>query len=541
MTIQSKKDKHKPSNELLSVNKKQPIKKNNKPIDKKITRFGYIINKKSLSDNKLDEVRQDLTVKPYKPGNFGFKKKDDSFPVYVENGDYIGVPKYYGLEKFGEPDINRLDTYNYPKCDMKFTGKLRPRQEIIVQNVLKGYDEHYNGGLLVAGCGSGKTLLAIYIACHFGLKTLFIVHKNFLKNQFIDRVKSCTNVKHVGTIQRKKVDIDHPFVVGMVHSLAKINYDDEIFKDFGMIIIDEVHHMGARNFSKVYQKMSAKYMLGISAERRRTDGLYKIINWYMGPFLHIEEQKPNDMVVVKKIHYKTNNKERSKVIINKYTKEPDRSTMTTNLVKIKSRNRLILNMIMECYDAGKNVLCLSGRLKQINLLYKLLEENEYTRGCVGKYIGSMSEDELAKSATKQIILGTYEMASEGLDIENLNVVFLCTPKSAIRQSVGRILRKDVYEEHPIVVDFVDEDNTVFKRQANTRDSYYKQQHYNIQDFYFSDYKLEKYSQWNNEKAITEAIMKVPEKNKYGNKSKRNDQPKKFSGPVNIDDIDFMDD
>lgn len=508
-------------------------------INKKITRFGYIINKKSLSEDELDVIRKDLTVKPYKPGNFGFKKKDDSFPVYVENGDYIGIPKYYGLEKFGKPDINRLEVYDYPKYNMKFTGKLRPRQEIIVGNILEGFDKQ-NGGLLIAGCGSGKTNMAIWLACHFKLKTLFIVHKNFLKNQFIDRVKSCTNVKKVGLIQRKKVDIDHPFVVGMVHSLAKIDYNDEIFKDFGMIIIDEVHHMGARNFSKVYQKMSAKYMLGISAERHRTDGLYKIINWYMGPFLHIEEQKPNDMVVVKKIHFKSSNTERTKLIVNKYTKEPDRSTMTTNLVKIKSRNRLILNMILECHDEGKNILCLTGRLKQIDLLYKLLEENEYTKGSVGKYIGSMSESELAESATKQIILGTYEMASEGLDIENLNVVFLCTPKSAIRQSVGRILRKEVYEEHPIVVDFIDDDNSVFKKQASTRDAYYRKQHYNIQDFYFSDYKLKKHFRWDNEKVIQKAMLKVPEK-KVLTKFKKNDQPKKIYGPINLEEVDFLDD
>ena len=80
----------------------------------------------------------------------------------------------------------------------------------------------------------------------------------------------------------------------MVQSLARIDYDDEIFKDFGLIIIDEVHHMGARNFSKIYQKMTAKYMLGISAEKNRDDGLYKIINWYMGPIFM--QKNKNQMI-----------------------------------------------------------------------------------------------------------------------------------------------------------------------------------------------------------------------------------------------------
>ncbi|XWV26271.1 putative ATP-dependent RNA helicase [Tupanvirus soda lake] len=506
-------------------------------VNKKITRFGYIINKKSLNEEKVDEIKKELTAKPFKAGNFGKFAKDNKFPLYVENGDFIGIPKYYGLEKFGEPDINRLESYKFPEFNMKYTGKLRPNQEVIVNKIFDGFEKH-RGGLLIAGCGSGKTNMAIYIACKYKLKTLFIVHKTFLKNQVINRIKSTTNIKKIGIIQQKKVETEYPFVVGMVQSLAKIDYDDIIFRDFGMIIIDEVHHMGARNFSRVYQKMSAKYMLGISAERRRNDGMYKIINWYMGPILHAEEQKPNDMVVVKKFHYKTSNKERSKVIINKYTGEPDRSTMVTNIVHIKRRNRFILKMIEELFDQGKNVLFLSGRLKQVNLFYRMLNKNEYIKGNVGEYIGGMSEEDLSESATKQIILGTYSMAEEGLDIENLNVVILSTPKSAIKQSVGRILRKEIYEEHPIVIDIIDDDNAVLKKQSNARDAYYKKQHYNIQEFRISDYKLKGYNDWDNLEAIKEALTKVPEKRP---RTKQIKDVTKFFGKVDCSQIEFLDD
>ncbi len=532
--INKKESKHEPINKKESEHKKA---KQVQDVNKKITRFGYIINKKSLDDETLAKVKGDLTVKPFKMGNYGKFSKDNSFPLYMENGDYIGIPKYYGLEKFGKPDINRLEQYKYPEFDMQYLGKLRPNQEVIVNKVVKGFQEH-RGGLLIAGCGSGKTNMAIYLACKYKLKTLFIVHKTFLKNQVINRIKSTTNVKEVGIIQQKKVQTDHPFVVGMVQSLSKIDYNDEIFKDFGMIIIDEVHHMGARNFSKVYQKMSAKYMLGISAERTRNDGMYKIINWYMGPILHAEEQKPNDMVVVKKFYYKTSNHERSKVIINRFTKEPDRSTMGTNLVHIKRRNRFILKIIEELFDQGKNILFLSGRLKQVNLFYKLLDQNEYIKGNVGKYIGKMSEDELAESATKQIILGTYDMAQEGLDIENLNVVILSTPKSSIKQSVGRILRKEVYEEHPIVIDVVDDDNEVFKKQSRTRDNFYSKQKFNMQYFKFSDYRVKAHFDWNDDTAIKKALTMVPDIKKQQEKYQ---QEKNFYGPINCDEIEFLDD
>jgi superfamily II DNA or RNA helicase len=299
-------------------------------------------------------------------------------------------------------------------------------------------------------------------------------------------------------------------------------------------------------------------MLGISAERKRTDGLYKIINWYMGPILHAEEQKPNEMVVVKKFHYKTSNKERSKLIYNKFTGEPDRSTMITNLVYIKRRNRFIIKLIEELFDQGKNILCLTGRIKQVELLYKLLNMNEYLKGNVGKYLGKMEEERLAISATKQIIIGTYNMAEEGLDIENLNVVILCTPKSAIKQSVGRILRKEVYEEHPIVIDIIDNDNAIQTKQSRSRDQYYHTQRYHTQEFYVADYELDDWYNWDDHNFIKEALLKIPNNEKGEGEgkgkgegegegthadcaSKNIRKDNKFTGPIDCDELEFFDD
>ncbi len=500
-------------------------------MDTKITRFGYIISKKTINDITLNNIRNDLTVKPFRLDAYYKFSKDNCFPLYVENGDYISIPKYYGLEKFGQPKINKLETYLYPTFKMEYLGKLRPHQEIIMKKVMDEIEKN-KGGVLIAGCGIGKTNLAIYASCKYKYKTLFVVHKGFLKNQIINRIKSTTNIKKIGIIQRDKVDLDSPFVVAMVQSLAKRDYDDNFFKDFGLIIIDEVHHMAAKNFSRVYQKMSAKYMLGITAERKRTDGLFYIINWYMGPILYAEEQKPNDMVIVKKFHFKTSNTERSAVIKNKYTGEPDRPTMITNLVYIKKRNRFIIKLINNLFDMNKNILILSGRIKQVNLFYHLLKENENTRDNVGKYLGGMSERDLAVSATKKIIIGTYSMAEEGLDIQNLNVIVLCTPKSAVKQSVGRILRKEIYEEHPIVIDIVDNDNAILKRQSTTRDAYYHKQNFNIQNFQIADYQLKNHIMWDDEKSINMMLTKPLEIKKTKNIKK--------NGPIDINMIDFDD-
>jgi superfamily II DNA or RNA helicase len=474
----------------------------------KITRYGYILDKNLLSEDQIFQIKKDLTVKPFKfsKTKYKSKRKDDSFPLYQETGDHIGVPRQYGLGKFGQPEIDKLKSYDYSTHNMKYVGKLRPVQKMIVFKVLKGLREH-TGGLLIAGCGSGKTNMAIYIACKLKLKTLFIVHKTFLKNQITARIKTFTNKKRVGTIQGKIVDASPAFVVATVQSLALKEYDSSIFKEFGLIIMDEVHHMAARCFSKTFLKYGAKYMLGITAERNRDDGLYKVLNMFIGPILHFEDQKPNDKVVVRTYWYKSIDVKHCEPIINRYTQDVDRSTMITNVTKIKSRNKFIFQLILKLFDQGKNVLYLSNRLKQIAKLYKALEANEYLEGNVGLYLGGMSESELAESGTKQIILGTFSMAEEGLDIENLNVIILGTPKSKIRQSVGRILRKEVYEEHPIVIDIRD-DIEVFGKQYEKRLAYYCRQKYAIYEYYVTDDVNnvdEKFKQFDDEQFIVDSL------------------------------------
>jgi superfamily II DNA or RNA helicase len=97
---------------------------------------------------------------------------------------------------------------------------------------------------------------------------------------------------------------------------------------------------------------------------------------------------------------------------------------------------------------------------------------------VGYYIGGMSEAELKQSEKKQIIISSYVMCSEGLDIPTLNAEFLITPKTDIVQIVGRILRAKHKFSHPIIYDFVDS-HDVFQRQWLKRKVYYKKQNYKI--------------------------------------------------------------
>ena len=166
------------------------------------------------------------------------------------------MPKFYGLQKFGEPDENHEITGE--KINVKFNGEPRNNQKPIIDKTLECMNDK-GGGLICAGCGVGKTIMAIYIACHYKVKTLIIVHKTFLMNQWIERIKEFTNTEKIGIIQQKKAEVDgNDFVIGMVHSIAKDKYDYDIFKDFGLVIFDEAHRAPSEYFSKALPIIACK-------------------------------------------------------------------------------------------------------------------------------------------------------------------------------------------------------------------------------------------------------------------------------------------
>lgn len=121
-------------------------------------------------------------------------------------------------------------------------------------------------------------------------------------------------------------------------------------------------------------------------------------------------------------------------------------------------------------------IVLSHNLNILKYMYhKIVATN---MGSVGYYVGGMKSEELKKSESKHVILATYAMAAEGLDIASLNAEFLITPKTDIEQSVGRILRAKHSITSPVIVDFVDTHDT-FKRQWTKRRQYYKNQGYKM--------------------------------------------------------------
>lgn len=466
---------------------------------KRLTRHGYLVDKRSLTASQIAQIKQELTMIPE---NADYMETGDikSFPAFKEDSKFLAVPRFYGIQHFGEPDINRLD-----KCQavrFNYLGKLYENQVEHVSKTLKGLKER-GGGLLIAGCGLGKTNMALYIASKMRVKTLFIVHTKQLCKQIRERAEKFTDVKSFGIIRGPHMDVDHPIVIGTVQTISKDKYPSSIYKDFGLVIIDEVHHMAAETFSKAYSIVGSKYVLGISAESSRKDGLYRLIKWHMGDILTFQDQPPNNMVIVKRFEYSTDDHENIAYVEikgkNRSKSKPNLGKMETNLTKIDKRNQFIALLLEQLYELNRTTLFLSCRVAHAEHFQKVPVDS-------GMYVSKTPQKDKDESVKKRLILSVYQMAKEALDIPTLDTVVFAAPITDPKQPVGRILRKKHYDDNPVVIDIVDVSCPTFKNRSYARNRYYRSKEYQIQTFQVTDIPDGKGIQYNDADSIRECLL-----------------------------------
>jgi|SaaInlStandDraft_5_1057022.scaffolds.fasta_scaffold00487_2 superfamily II DNA or RNA helicase len=433
---------------------------------------GYLLKKSKFDKDIIVNLKRELMVQPQQHFK-GVKKKIIRYPVYQENDKYLCIPKFYGLKKFGKPDKNTEPKGE--KTNYEFKGVLRGEQQKDIFNKTKKSINTTGGGLICAGCGVGKTFMGLYIAHHYKVKTLVIVHKTFLLNQWREEIKNFTTAK-VGIIQQNKVEVEgNDIVIGMLQSIAKEKYDPDIFNDFGLIIFDEAHHAPSEYFSKALPIINCKLSLALSATPKRADRMEKVLYWYLGDICYKAPPKKNNNVNVD--IYKYNLKHQKFAESYMYNGEVNRPRTLNRIVKLKKRNKFILKILFDIMDEeDRQVLLLSDRIEHLqNLQTKIDEDGRYT---CGYYVGGMKQQKLDESSKCQIVLGSYGMASEGLNIPTLNTLIMATPRKEVEQSIGRIMRKTHENITPLVIDIIDQ-LPCYYNQGMNRKRLYKRLDYNM--------------------------------------------------------------
>lgn len=421
-----------------------------------------------------------------------------SFPAYMIKGGYLCVPRFYGADHFGPPQIDETQEGEAFDEAVRFEGALKPHQIEATGKILAacgceaedGADGGVGvvgaaermparppslagamGGMLCIGCGMGKTVCGIYVSMRLRRRTLVLVHKGFLMSQWAERIRQFTNAS-IGFIRQDCAETDRDVVIGMIQSISKRDYD---LSTFGLLIIDEAHHVAAPLFKEAVFKVRAKRVLALSATPNRKDGLSRLLHHSMGPVLFSAE-RPAETVRIVSL-YVPIGKRREMV---GRDGRPIYSKMLNALCGDEERTLLVSERMKGLLGDGRRIIVLSDRISQLEQLLACLtgRQGVLAADC-GYYIGRSTEAERAEAETKKIMLSSYSMAREGLDCPHLDTLVLLSPIGDVTQAVGRILRHHPDKQTPLVLDVMDE-YSVFQHMSRKRKNYYSKQGYVIE-------------------------------------------------------------
>ena len=453
-----------------------------------LSKNGYVIRKESITKEELSLLKNELIARPLSDSKYG-NLQDQNFPVYIETKTKIYIPKMYGISKYGYPDTVLENFEGQETRVIEFKGTLYPNQIEPVKILVENCHEK-GGGILQLSTGAGKTVGALKAISELKGKSLIIVNKISLLNQWKKEIEKFLPDASIGIIQgQKNVDVhDKDIVLAMLQSLSRIDYPQELFKDFRVVLVDECHNTSSKCFSKVLFKLCAKYTIGLSATPKRSDGCEYVFKWHIGDIVFESSEKRKGLPPIIRL-LKIDSKEYKEVSREDHSgqKQLVFASMISELINMEKRNLLIVEIIKNLIKENRKILVLSHRREHILTLKSLLDSDKLVSFTYGVFLGAMKIKDLDKARTCQTILATNAAFSEGVSEESLDTLILCTPNKFIghlknsvkkdtgklNQSVGRIFRRSHIERNPVIVDLQD-NFSVYKSQSNGRNVFYKQ-------------------------------------------------------------------
>jgi len=342
-------------------------------------------------------------------------------------------------------------------------------------------------GMVVAGTGRGKTACGFFVAHALQVKTLVIVTKDDIYEQWLEGAQKFLGLdwSQIGEIRQDKCEIvGTSFCVAMIHSLSQEDkYDGIDFSEFGLILFDECHRLPADKFSRVADMFAAKVRVGLTATEERPDGKELLVQCHIGP---VRVRAEAELMVPKIIRRVTawqcprvfrENKATGKKSVVRLPHEPGK---TTHIEKILAadpeRNAMIVADVRDAWEKGRKIVVFTTLLDHIKTLHRALVE----LGIPGKEIGIYGQasnkaerEQRDKHKVRSILLTTYGMMGEGTDIPWLDTCVLAMPRSQVKQPVGRVRREYEDKHFPAVIDYIDRDSPVFDGYSYTRLKFYK--------------------------------------------------------------------
>ena len=447
-----------------------------------LTTKGYSILKSCVSAEQLRTMQEELTVVPTMNAKFATKAilAAATFKLYRESPTRWYVPRAWGRKVYGSPDETVVPDGLDLREELVFKGSPYDYQEGIMDSFMKAGAN----GLICVPCGKGKTFMALGIAARLKKRFLVVVDKEFLMNQWKGEMEALLPGIRIGIVQgpKREVDTSYDATICMIQTVCGQEIPEGLFHGYGFTIFDECHHLGAQHFSKTLKRIQTQKMLGLSATPTREDGLSKVFTWFLGEPVYWEKiREPDPTVEVKSVTIETEDVTYNTVPTN-WKGEPVMAQLLGNVIGCEDRSKEIVRWIRKlAEEPARRILVLSERIGLLERLEQLLKEADASL-TIAYYIGGMKEAVREEGAqTARVLLGTYAMASEAMNIKTLNAVVLASPRKAVEQSTGRILRvrPENRQLAPVIVDIVDNHN-MYLSQWRKRREYYEKCAYKIE-------------------------------------------------------------
>ena len=368
--------------------------------------------------------------------------------------------------------------------EVEFTAELYEKQKAALQAMLKS-----DIGILSAGTGFGKTVTAAALIAERKTNTIILVQTHTLLEQWKKAVKRFLNYE-AGTIAAGKDTSTGIIDIAIIKSLTEKNSD--MLKPrrhtYGMLIVDECHHVSAFGTENLVKSFRSKYVYGLTATPVRRDGRQKIIFMQCGPILYATTAKQMNSVQnfehyfiprFTNFHIAAENTEHSKSSIQNYYSE---------MIQAEARNMLIVSDIQAAVKAGRTSLVLSDRIQHLKILKEYLKDAaRHVIVITGKGTQKQKKEQLealnkVSASESLVVLATGKYAGEGFDNPRLDTLMLAMPfswKGTLAQYCGRLHRNFAGKEEVLIYDYVDFRLPVFDRMYRNRLKGYKQLGYTI--------------------------------------------------------------
>lgn len=479
---------------------KYELNQNDFPNEAIIIRANMLyLNKEGFSNKALNIIKRMSSFKNpefYKSQAMRLSTHDKPRIVSLceETSKYLCIPR--GCEtELNELILNYnidtkyIDNTNHGKqIDVKFNGKLYDEQDEAFKALNK-----FDIGVLSATTAFGKTVIGAKLIAEKKVNTIVLVHTRQLLEQWYERLSKFLiipeetpqvcykggkkkDINVIGRIGGGYKNLNGTLDIAVMQSLVKGDDVKEFIKNYGMVIVDECHHVSAFSFEQVLKNATSKYIYGLTATPIRQDGHQPIIFMRCGP-----------------IRYKVNPKEQAEkrpfehFIIPRFTPfrkaiSQDENEWTINdiyknIAMNQLRNDLIINDIIKNEKQHRNSIVLTERTEHVKLLYDLLIDS------VSNLIiltGSMSSKQRKNEMEKLlnipensnfVIVATGKFVGEGFDEPRLDTLFLAMPvawKGTVQQYAGRLHRLYNDKKEVLIYDYIDVHIGVLERMYQKR-------------------------------------------------------------------------